>query len=332
MSKKVGILWGGGLGDLLVVRPFLQALQADPLVQSYLLTNATHMTELFEEFCSSTRVIQLPRQYSQLLPVIKKWHRSFDLIYLGPYPTFKTRLLGLILSPKKLWSVHHKNCSPYILDQVFADITALCLSVQTDKKNLSALLPWQVESQTNPFPGRPHFLVIHPGAKQKWTTTRWPVEKWKALIVKLLSETNYSLCMVGVKKEEEQLNDLAAFLPEKLKCRIKLCVGEPLQNIAGIILGSCGVICHNSGILHLSTFLHKKTVCITGSSGLYWQPHYPWIKNITSGLCSYACNYYKCPIPFFRSKCIGGIETDAVWNTVVNHLNIDMQPYVNTLF
>ena len=322
MSKKVGILWGGGLGDLLVVRPFLLALQADPSVQPYLLTNAAHMTELFEEFCSPTRVIQLPRQYSQLLSIIKKWRRSFDLIYLGPYPTFKTRLLGNILSSKKLWSVHHKNCPPYILDQVFADITALGLSTQIDHRNLTAFLPWQTEGLDNLFSGTPPFLVIHPGAKQKWATTRWPVKKWKVLILKLLNKTNYSLCMVGVKEEEGQLNELTALLPEKLKCRIKLCVGKSLKNIAGIILRSNGVICHNSGILHLSTFLQKKTVCITGSSGVYWQPHYPWVKNITSGLCSYACNYYKCPIPFFRSKCIKDIETDAVWDEVVNHFNI----------
>ena len=324
MSKKIGILWGGGLGDLLVIRPFLQALQADSSVQSYLLTNATHMSELLEEFCSPTRIIQLPLHYSRLLSVIKKWYRYFDLIYLGPYPTFKTRLLGYILSPKKLWSVHHKNCPSYILDQVFADITALGLSAQTDYKNLTTFLPWKTDSQYNPFSGKPPFMVIHPGAKLKWVTTRWPVEKWKALILKLLNETRFSLCMVGVKNEEGQLNDLTSFLPEKLKPRIKLCVGKPLQNITGIILGSNGVICHNSGILHLSTFLHKKTVCITGSSGVYWQPQYPWVKNITSGQCSYFCNCYNCPVPFFRSKCIGGIETNDVWNTVVNHFNSDM--------
>jgi len=324
MSKKVGILWGGGLGDLLVVRPFLKALQADPAVQSYLLTSATHMTELYEEFCSPTRVVQLPRQYRNLLPIIKKWRRNFDLIYLGPCPTFKTRLLGHLLSPKKLWSVHHQNSSPYILDQVLADITALGLSAQTDHRNLAAFLPWQTENQDNPFPGKAPFLVVHPGAKQQWVTTRWPIEKWKALILKLLNKTNYSLCMVGKKDEEEMLNDLVAFFPEKLKLRIKLCVGKPLQNIAGIILGSSGVICHNSGILHLSTFLQKKTVCITGSSGVCWQPSYPWVKNITSGLCNYACNCYKCPVPFFRAKCIAGIRTDTVWNTVVNHFNIDM--------
>ncbi len=57
--------------------------------------------------------------------------------------------------------------------------------------------------------------------------------------------------MVGVKNEEKHLNDLIAVLSEKQKPRINICVGKPLQNIAGIILGSSGVICHNSGIVHL---------------------------------------------------------------------------------
>jgi len=157
MNKKVGILWGGGLGDLLVVRPLLLALQADPSVRSYLLTSATHAPELFEEFCSPTRVISLPRQYSQLLPIVKNWRNVFDLIYLGPYPTLKTRLLGHLLSPKKLWSSIHKNSQPYILDQIFADIKALGLSPKIEDKNLSALLPWQTKNQNNSFSKRISF-------------------------------------------------------------------------------------------------------------------------------------------------------------------------------
>ena len=94
-----------------------------------------------------------------------------------------------------------------------------------------------------------------------------------------------------------------------------------LQDIVELIRESDGVICHNSGILHLSTFLHKNIVCITGSSGIYWQPHYPWVKNLSSGLCAFACNRYKCPVPFFRAKCINGIKTDTVWREALNHFN-----------
>ena len=322
MSKKVGILWGGGLGDLLVIRPFLLALHADPSVESYLLTSATHLSELFEEFCSPTKIIQLPRQYSMLLPIIRKWRHVFDLSYLGPYPTFKTRMLGQLLASEKLWSRFHKNIQPYILDQVFADIRALGLSTEINDKNLTVFLPWQTKNKNNPFLEGPPFLVLHPGAKKKWETTLWPTEKWKALVVKLLKETDCSLCVLGVKDEEKHLKTLVDPLPENLKNRVKLCIAQPLQNISELILGSCGVICHNSGILHLSTFLQKKTVCITGSSGIYWQPHFPWVKNLTSGLCSFACNCYKCPVPFFRAKCINRIETDTVWNEVTNHFNI----------
>ena len=322
MSEKIGILWGGGLGDLLVIRPFLLALHADSSVESYLLTTAAHSTELFEEFCSPTRVIQLPHQYSRLLSIVRKWRHVFDLIYLGPYPTFKTRLLGYLLSPGKLWSRAHKNIEPYILDQIIADIAELGLSTELKDKKPAVFLPWPAINQNNPFPEGSSFLVIHPGAKKKWTTTLWPIERWKTLIVTVLKETDYSLCILGVKEEEASLDSIITSLPDSLKSRVKLCVAQPLQNVAELILGSGGVICHNSGILHLSTLLQKKTLCITGSSGIYWQPHYPWVKNLTSGLCTFACNCYKCPVPFSRAKCINSIETGAVWKEVINHFNI----------
>ena len=81
MNKKVGILWGGGLGDLLVIQPFLKALQTDPSIQSFLLTNATHMRETIEEFCSPTRVIQLPRgdkcRFAHLPVAVPEQHQEW---------------------------------------------------------------------------------------------------------------------------------------------------------------------------------------------------------------------------------------------------------------
>ncbi len=114
---KVGILWGGGLGDLLMIRPFLKALHADANIDSYLLTSASHASHLFEEFCSPTKVVLFNRDHLRILSDIKKWRCYFDLIYLGPYPTFKTRLLGNLLSPRNSG----------------VDITAMCLPLFSNK-------------------------------------------------------------------------------------------------------------------------------------------------------------------------------------------------------
>ncbi len=318
--KRIGILWGGGLGDLLMIRPFLKAVHSSPETESYLMTAESHLSELFDELCPPAEVIQLSRNPGHLLPVIKKWRHFFDLIYLGPCPTLKTRILGHLLAPKKLWSCRHKNADPFLLEQIIADIGALGLSGNQRACRLTDYLPWPVESSKNPFADPGHFFVLHPGAKARWSTTLWPLERWAQLVLKILGETDYSLCLVGTSNEEERLSNIAGRLPAQLSERVLLCLGWPIKKIASLVSSSSGVICHNSGILHLSAFIEKQTVCITGSSARYWRPPYPWVFNVTSGKCRQACNRYKCPVPFFRAKCINGVEVQDVWEVIRNKI------------
>ncbi len=319
-SKKIGILWGGGLGDLLVIRPLLLALQADPSIESYLMTTAVHLTGLFNELCSPTEVVLLPRRPGKLRPYLKKWRGFFDVIYIGPHPTVKTRILGHLLAPGKLWSRKHNDRPAYMLEQVLADITDLGLPAETTHQDFATFLPWKAEKNLNPFNNDKPFLVLHPGAKQGWTTTLWPIEQWQALIAKLLQETEYSLCLVGVASEQDRYETITGSLPEQHAGRVKLCLSWPLQDTAALISSSAGVICHNSGIMHLSTFFQKKTICITGASAGYWQPPYPWVANVTSGACTLACNCYRCPVPFSRARCIHKLDMQMVWLNIMRLL------------
>ncbi|MCP4625693.1 MAG: glycosyltransferase family 9 protein, partial [bacterium] len=288
-SKRVGILWGGGLGDLLVIRPFLKALQANPETKSYLFTTATHLTNIFDEMCAPTPVIQLSRQPATLWPVLKKWRRALDLIYLGPHPTPKTRLLAHLMAPGTIWARRHRQAPAYLLEQVFADIKALGLDEIASFNNPAALLPWPVTSCENSHAGKP-YLILHPGAKDRWQTTRWSMPNWEELIRQILHQTQLSLCIVGTSGEEAQISSLTNRLDNSLHARIRLCFSQPLKDTASLISSSSGVICHNSGILHLSTLLHKQTICITGSSAKFWRPPYPWVENATSNSCTRACN------------------------------------------
>ncbi|MEI6125262.1 MAG: glycosyltransferase family 9 protein [Pseudomonadota bacterium] len=315
--KKIGILWGGGLGDLLMIRPFLMAVCARQNTQAYLLTTASHATELFDELCGPVRVVMLPRQSSQVLSVIKEWRGFFDLMYLGPYPTIKTRVLGHLLAPKKLWGRYSKNAHPFLLEQVLADITALGFGSAGAAHNLSAFLPWTIAAPLNPFPDAKPFLVVHPGAKDRWSTTRWPLESWKKLTQKILEETEFSLCIAGVAGEMKQAHQIIESLPQHFKDRIKHCLSLSIKDTAALVSASTAVICHNSGILHLSTFLQKKTLCITGSSARFWRPPYPWVINITSGSCTLACNCYTCPVPLYDAKCINKITVEHVWEAFI---------------
>lgn len=317
--KKIGILWGGGLGDLLMIRPLLAAAHADTRLATYFCTSASHATELYQEFCAPTTVVQFPRNVRELLPAIKKWRHFFDLLYLGPYPSLKTRMLAHLLQPEKIWSKRHVQAQPFLLEQILCDCAALGLRSQRAAKDFISFLPWQLDSAMTPFPEKQPFVVMHAGAKQRWKTTRWPAENWAVLTKKVLDETSFGICFVGVASEEPIIAQIMAGLTSDRQGRIRRFISLPVRDTAQLISESRGVICHNSGILHLSTFLGKKTVCITGSSARYWQPPYPWVKNITSTACTRACNRYTCAMPFYRAKCIKSIPVENVWQAIREH-------------
>ena len=312
-EKHIGILWGGGLGDLLIIRPFLEAIHSSATADSSLFTTASHLSGIFEEMCSPTKVILLPRKPSALFPVLKQWAGFFDIVYIGPYPTIKTRILARMFFPGRVWSCRYSDVPEFILEQVLSDIEEMGFKKRIDRGNLASFLPWQVRSGFNPFkPPRP-FFVLHPSAKARWNTTLWPVEKWAQLMLEIMNETSQSICLIGTSNEKEHLAEIVRMLPHGYTKRLKTCLSMPLREVASLVFSSDGVICHNSGILHLSTFLGKKTICITGSSAEYWRPPYPWVLNVTSDACGRACNNYRCRIPFYNAKCINEIKVEDVW-------------------
>jgi ADP-heptose:LPS heptosyltransferase len=321
-SSRIGILWGGGLGDLLVLRVFLQAITKYLQVRPVFMTTAFHLPKIFQEFCEGVEVVILSRTPRRLLPLITEWRKHFDLLYLGPHPTLRTFILGRLLAPRRLWMRRHRERQPYLVEQLRADLSAFGLREPELDEIFANALPWKVHHERRPFGNGVPFLALHAGAKQGWQTTRWPLDNWRNLIRKILRNTDYSLCLLGIESEGEMLSSLLETLPRSLRDRVCLSLSQPLEDVAALIAASSGVICHNSGILHLATFLKTKTISVTGSSARYWRPCYPWVVNVTSGQCDLACNCYRCPVPCFHAKCIGGLRVERVWQAVADHLAI----------
>jgi ADP-heptose:LPS heptosyltransferase len=277
--------------------------------------------------CGGIEVERLSPDPRSLTPFIKKWRRRFDFLYLGPHPTWKTSILGRLLAPRVLWRQRHPEANPFLVEQIRADISELGLAKPDYYKMFAEVFPWGVRQNCNPFGSEVPFLVLHPGAKQRWQTTRWPVQNWQALIIRILQNSGYSLCLVGIESESEMLASFLELLPRHSRSRIKLSVSLPMKEIASLIASSSGVVCHNSGILHMATFLKKKTIAVTGSSARYWRPPYPWVLNVTSGQCELACNCYSCLVPFYHARCIQHLSVDRVWDALVDHL----MPFGNPL-
>lgn len=311
---RFAIFWGGGLGDVLVLRPMLMALAERLQEPPLFFTTAHHLQGLFGSLGLEVQLHVLPTAPLDALKVFRRLGR-LDWIYLGPHPRLKTRLLAQVVGAAHIWSVQHPDADVFIGEQVSSDIRALGLlgpSVST--------APYGGTWDKVPAGPTQNYLVFHPGAKPRWETTRWPSGHWRELIRRVLAESTVDLRLVGIGTERELLESLVADLPGSSRARVRMDMQLSLPALGNLLMASRGVVCHNSGVLHLAAMLGRSTVAVTGSSARSWRPPYPHVANVTSGACELACNQYRCPVPFYRARCIRLLEVETVMQAVRERL------------
>lgn len=311
---RFAIFWGGGLGDVLVLRPMLMALAERLQEPPLFFTTAHHLEGLFEDLGLAVQLHVLPTAPLDALKVFRRLGR-LDWIYLGPHPRLKTRLLAQVVGAAHIWSVQHPDADVFIGEQVSADIRALGLL----GPGVSAA-PYGGAWDEVPAGPEQDYLVFHPGAKPRWETTRWPHGHWQELIRRVLAESMLDIQLVGTDSERELLDSLVAGLPDALRTRVRIGTQLSLQGLGKALMASRGVVCHNSGVLHLAAMLGRPTVAVTGSSARSWRPPYPHVANVSSGACELACNQYRCPVPFYRARCIRLLEVETAMQAVRERL------------
>jgi hypothetical protein len=303
-GDRFAIFWGGGLGDILVARPLLMALARRLEHPPYFFTTASHLEGVFEALDLRVDLRRLPSSPHEAFRVFRELGVRFDWIYLGPQPRLKTRLLATVVGAERIWSVRHPGAPAFLGEQVLADIRMLELAGPGE-----ALLPYGGRWDTGARPGKGDYLVLHAGAKGRWETKQWPEVKWRALMGKLLETPGLRLVLVGTPSEADALGRLAEGMDAG---RAEVRTDLSLAGLAASIEGSRGVICHNSGVMHLAAMLGKPTLVLTGSSPHRWRPPYAHVLNLDSGRCGLACDQYRCPVPFYRARCIRELEVETV--------------------
>lgn len=314
-SDRFAIFWGGGLGDVLALRPLLMALEKTLDVPPLFFTTASHLQGLIGALGLRAELQVLPSRPAAALAIIRNSGIRFDRLYLGPYPRLRTRMLAYAVAPGRIWNVRHGEVSRFIAEQVAADARAMGLDVPSEPYGGR----WQYPGSM-PSAAAGGYLVLHSGAKDQWDTTRWPDARWTDLIRKLLPGTSHGLVLVGLPSERGRLDDLVASLGDSERSRVRIEVALALPSLAALLDGAAGVVCHNSGILHLSAMLGRPTLALTGSSAEFWRPPYAHVRNLTSGACGLACNQYRCPVPFYRARCIRELRVETVLSAVKESL------------
>ena len=307
-KDRFALFWGGGLGDLLAIRPLLMALEGRLETPPYFFTTAHHLEGLFDALGLEVRLRVLPTGPREALAVFRNLGVRFDWIYLGPHPRLRTRLLARVVGARHIWSCRHTEVDSFIVEQLAADIRALGLEGPSQPYGGAAALARAEVTVPRDY------LLFHPGAKPRWETTRWPVQNWRELLRRTLAASEVDVVLVGVQTERPLLEALIG--GSALGGRVQLAADWSLSQLTSAVERSRGVVCHNSGVLHLAAALGKRTVALTGSSAHYWRPSYPHVLNLTSGACGLACNQYRCPVPFYRARCIRELDVGTVMDAM----------------
>ena len=317
VPESVAVLWGGGLGDVLVIRPLLQRMNEVWGVRPHYLSRVIHFPQLFSTFGLDVAQQQLPAPLPELIRDMRSIRGSFEGVYIGGRATLKTRLLGHVIATDSFWHSSHDDRSPFIQEQVLADCQMLGLGEYSIDELVEDTKAWS-HSMAGSRAVDGEYFVLHPSSKGGWETKNWPDSHWRALVGRLLDELGQSVCLVGTRQEEPRLQRLVQRIGRA--DRVRVLTALSMRDLFGLVEQSAGVICHNSGLLHVAVQLGKKTLCLNGSSALHWRASYPWVENIDSGRCQLRCNRYRCPVPGFDARCIKEISVAQVLSRVGSFL------------
>jgi lipopolysaccharide heptosyltransferase II len=184
----------------------------------------------------------------------------------------------------------------------------LFLSTKKAENNLEILKKYDL------IPGR--YICIGPGAAH--FTKMWPIENYQKLIKKISEETDYKIAILGSPQEKGLLKEI-----ENIKNAVELTGELNLLESASIIKESAGLICNDSGLMHMAAALKKPVVAIFGSTvrELGFFPYRADAAIIENDLWCRPCSHVgrsKCPLGHF--KCMRLISTARVFEEVKTKL------------
>jgi ADP-heptose:LPS heptosyltransferase len=154
------------------------------------------------------------------------------------------------------------------------------------------------------------FFIVHSSCSSYLPSKAWEIEKF-ANVSKYLTSRGFSVFVTGAISDKEPKLLLEELKNEK---NIYSFIGKSLHEVAGLIKQAKGVVCLDTGILHISRALNKPLVCLFGPSDpLHTGPIGPGTykiirKDFNCGPCQYFVNYKKEQ----KEKCLDGKITPCM--------------------
>ena len=280
---KILIIRGGAIGDFILTLPAIAALR-ETFPDTHLellgypkvaeLARAAGIIDAFR----SIEARPLARFFARSAKLDDEWSayfESFNVIisYLyDPDEIFKTNV-GRASKAQFIQGQHR----PIESEDLHA--TAVFLKPLEHLAIFDAdLCPKLTRARTESLAGR--WLAAHPGSGSE--KKNWPAEKWRELLVRLITETDSRILLVSGEAEEDRVKRLALTLPAE---RVRLAENLPLAELAALLTGAHAFLGHDSGITHIAAALGVPTFIIWGPSNeRIWRPLNPNAEILNKGV------------------------------------------------
>lgn len=157
-------------------------------------------------------------------------------------------------------------------------------------------------------------IGINPGAAYG-SAKCWPPERFKALAMRLLLETDAYVVFFGDSSTASLVKEIAQGLPEKV---IDLVGVTNLRELASIIKECTVLVTNDSGPMHIGAALNVPLVALFGSTDEELTGPFGQEKNVIHKKVSCSpCFKRTCPIDF---RCMKGIAVDEVIERVLAYV------------
>tara|TARA_B100001063_G_scaffold211917_1_gene210553 strand:- start:168 stop:1151 length:984 start_codon:yes stop_codon:yes gene_type:complete len=316
-NKKILIVAPAWIGDLIISAAFIKALNnkknsIDILINSNLINIAKLIPGIRKVIPSETEHGKLSISYriktglslrserydecyiltnsykSAIIPFLARIKKRIS--YLGE---FRYGLINVIKKPidRNLGMV---NRYLNLIDEVHTNKVTPILDIKPNKKLIFSKFK---------FNGK--YIVFCPDAEYG-SAKRWPTDKWMNLAIEL--SDLYKIVIVGL---DTNISDEFRHLESD---KIINLIGQTnLVEVMEIIASSEGVVSNDSGLMHVSAALERKTIALFGSSSPTYTP--PLISKqkrdiIYKDLDCSPCFKRVCPLG--HKKCLNDIKVDEV--------------------
>lgn len=308
VASKILVIRLSSFGDVVLTFPFLNEMKRlYPQSQIDFVVKEQY-SDLIKLHNNVDNIILYNESIKQKLNE-NKYDVVFDL-----QSNIKSR--GILPSNSKVFRVRKETWKKHLL--VYTKINLLEEPIPVYKKYLNTLKEFNSSvktvytksklklSDTNYIQG--NYAVISPSSKH--FTKRYP----KELYVELLKDVKIKIVLTGDNNDIDK--SICDYLQSQLKNITNLCGKMNFPELAGLISKSKFVLCNDSGVLHLSEALGKKTFVTFGSTvkefGFFPQLDTTEVFQVL-GLKCRPCSHIgrsKCPKDHF--KCMNWIGTDLI--------------------